>query len=337
MSDELRNFAEKYLGDVKPSGGDDVLTRCPYHQATGHVNSPPFSFSVVKGVWNCFSCGETGNFVQLLRHLSLNPDFFKAETTAARYAVSDKEKYDPLRPKAIARVEDTIPERILGEFDMCPETLVDDDGFSEATLQYFGVGFDVKHSRITFPMRDLTGSLVGISGRTVINQNPRYKVYTSEYAAFGVAPGLHVVKGAVLWHADSVYPRACFGPLSSPLVVVEGFKACMRVWDSGYENVVALLGCAMTDDHLWILQRIGAPVILMLDRNTAGVKGTKKVGEELLKYLPVYVAQDYDGEQPSDLNEPEVLSAIRAHKSFLSWKLQQNNQADTAAQVTETP
>jgi DNA primase len=316
----LLEFANKHLGDVKGCGSENVLTRCPFHQGTGPVKTPPFSFSVTKGVWNCFSCNEKGNLYQLITRLRLNPDLFQEELTEARKSSSDPAKYDPLRPGAVVRVEDTIPERILGEFDMCPETLVEDDHFSERTLQRFGIGFDQKHARITFPLRDLTGCLVGISGRTVVDETPRYKVYTHEYAEFGIPPGVHVPKGAILWNADRVYPAACFGPLDTPLVVVEGFKACMRVWDSGYENVVALLGCRMTADQLWILQRIGAPVVLMLDRNEAGKKGTEVVGSELLKYLEVAVAQDYDGEQPSDLDESQVVTAVQNAQSFLTWK-----------------
>lgn len=321
----LLQFAERNLRAVRLAGSENVLAACPYHQGTGPVNTPPFWFSITKGVWNCFSCGEKGNLYQLIQFLKLQPELLQNELDFARKSSSEPSKYDPIKPTALARLEDTIPERILGEFDMCPIDLIENDGFLESTLRHFGVGFDVKHERITFPLRDLSGCLVGISGRATNNGSiSRYKVYTSEYAAFGVPPGMHVRKGAVLWNADKVYPDAYFKPLDTPLVVVEGFKACMRVWESGHVNVVALLGCAMTEDQLWILQRIGAPVVLMLDRNDAGRKGTRAIGDVLIQYLPVSVCQNYPGEQPSDLIEPEVLVSIESAVPYLHWKLSES-------------
>lgn len=319
MRQEVRALAEKFLTGIKPSGENDLLAKCPIHRKPdgSMERTPSFRLSTAKGVWKCFSCGEKGNLYQLLRVLGENPIKYEKLLGSIRYEAAPVK--NALKPDVIEKPIEPVPERILGLFDMCPATLVDDDLFLEETLRYFDVGFDEVHQRITFPLRDLTGTLVGFSGRAVVECSQRYKVYTKEYADFGMEPRSTIEKSRILWNAHRIYPEACFGPLATPLVVVEGFKACMRVYEAGWENVVALLGSSISYDQTWILNRIGAPVILMLDQNKAGVGATHAVGRSLINSLNVRVAGHYDGDQPSDLNSLQVQQSIQQALPFTTW------------------
>ena len=323
QTEELAQVLRGLLTGVKTSGSENLMAKCPFHRkSNGELErTPSFSVSLTKGVWFCFGCQEKGNLWQLFNRLNRPID---PRTDAILQGLREytTPSYDPLRPRLLEKLDEPLPEKVLGAFDECPVDLVDIDGFSESTLQHFGVGYDRKHARITFPLRDITGVLIGISGRTIVGEHPRFKVYDKEFADFGLPAREQIRKSTVMWNADKVYQEACFRRLTSPVVIVEGFKACMRVWDAGYKNVVALLGVFLSDDQRWVLERIGAPVILMLDQNPAGMKGMMQAGEKLSKSLQVRVAAEYLGDQPSDLCEIEVQEALQEAKSYALWAIE---------------
>ena len=51
-------------------------------------------------------------------------------------------------------------------------------GFDKAVLKEFDVGFDACNLRITFPVRNASQDLVAIYGRTVIDEEPKYILYS---------------------------------------------------------------------------------------------------------------------------------------------------------------
>lgn len=327
-AEELSSVLQKLLVGVKTSGSENLMAKCPFHRKNdGSLErTASFSVSLTKGVWFCFGCQEKGNLRQLFDLLN-EPVGSRLDAILQELRTTAAPTYNPTRPRLLEVFDEPLPEKVLGAFDECPVALVEDDGFSESTLQYFGVGYDRKNTRITFPLRDITGVLVGISGRTVTNQHPRYKVYDAEFAAYGLAARAQIRKSTILWNGDKVYQEACFRKLSSPIVIVEGFKACMRVWDAGYKNAVALLGTYLSEDQMWVLERVGAPIVLMLDRNPAGMKGMSEVGRKLSKSLQVRVVGEYFGEQPSDLCEVEVQEAVTRAKSYARWVVEESSNA----------
>lgn len=327
-TEELSGTLQKLLVGVKTSGSENLMAKCPFHRKVdgSMERTASFSVSLTKGVWFCFGCQEKGNLRQLFELLN-EPVGSRLDAILQELRNTAAPTYNPTRPRLLEVFDKPLPEKVLGAFDECPVALVEDDGFSESTLQYFGVGYDRKNTRITFPLRDITGVLVGISGRTVTDQYPRYKVYDSEFTAYGLAARAQIRKSTILWNGDKVYQEACFRKLTSPIVIVEGFKACMRVWDAGYKNAVALLGTYLSEDQQWVLERVGAPIVLMLDRNSAGMKGMSEVGRKLSKSLQVRVVGEYFGEQPSDLCEVEVQEAITRAKSYARWAVEESSNA----------
>lgn len=329
IEDEVRAAAGQVLLGIKGSGGSNILAKCPFHRkADGSLErNPSFSLSLTKGVYFCFACHAAGTLRQLLQafssgtiDLTVKYDHLLGRLRVEGAAAAAASAHNPLKPKALELLSEPIAEKTLGVFDACPVDLIEEDCFSEETLQRFGVGYDAVHGRITYPIRDLAGNLMGISGRSVIGEVPRYKVYDTEYEAFGFPARAQIQKSVFMWNADKVYLESNFQRI--PLVVaVEGYKAAMRVFDAGYRHVVALMGSSLSPDQQWILERIGAPVCLMFDQDKAGVSGTEKAGKRLMKSLTVSVAAEYLGDQPSDLCEREVARSIEAAQSYLLWSL----------------
>jgi DNA primase len=320
IQDELYSIVVQYLDRVKRSGSDEIMAICPFHRKPdgSPERTGSFAMSLTTGLFFCHSCKAKGN----LRH------FFKTlgvSTHALRYQYG--ELIQAVSQIALPKINHTqshaptnsepLPESFLGLFDYCPIDLLN-EGFTEETLQTFDIGFDARHMRITFPIRDLTGKLVGISGRTVTDHPRRYKIYDQEYTEWGLPPR-KIQMGDIIWNADKVYPEVYFGT-NVPLIIVEGFKACMWLHQMGITNTVALLGSYLKQGQQWLLEHLGGVVYVMMDNDDAGQTGARYVGATLAKSLKVnMVTFDPTRKQPTDLTKEEIEQAlVQAEDYYLS-------------------
>ncbi len=322
LADEIVDIVQPFLQNVAVSS-KEVSAYCPFHVAK-HLSGRSFGISRETGLWNCFACHETGNLRTFLQaigasHQQMDTQYKHLLEEAARAA---PKRLDPLRPNILSR--DPLPESLLGIFHAIPLAL-EREGFTERTLAKFDVGFDTHHMRITYPLRDMMGRLVGISGRAVNydHNTLRYKLYDREYVVWGLPErlGAAAERKAVLWNADRLFP-SLRDVLYPPVVVVEGFKACMWLDQAGVKNVVALLGSYMSEEQQWILEVMGAQVYLMLDNNEAGQKGTEHIGKRLAKGLDVRVVEYRPGileAQPSDLTVDEINDAVGTAGDYYRW------------------
>lgn len=319
VREEVLQVAHEYLRKVKRSGPDNIMAVCPFHLKPdgSEERTPSFTMSLSRGVYFCHSCHEKGNLFTFLRDIGLPRSQIENRYRGLldEAARTQPDPPDPLRTK-IWDV-DPVNEGVLGLLDMCPIDLLK-AGFTEETLYHFEVGYDRWHYRITFPLRDIKGSLVGIMGRAVTTQQePRFKVYTKEYRLWHLPERKEPDKRCLLWNAHRVYPAAYFkNPSETSIVVVEGFKAAMWLWQAGIKNVVALMGSYMSWEHGWIIERIGAPVTLFLDNDFAGRSGTTYAADCLSKSLNVRVAMypkrlAYNSRaQPNDCTPEEAVEAV---------------------------
>lgn len=336
VSGEVLSVANQYLRKVRRSGPDDIMALCPFHmKADGsEERNPSFAMSLSKGLYFCHACHSKGNLLTFLRNLGVSRALIERQY---RYLIDEAAKNlppppDPLRVKVWELLP--IEESILGLFEYCPIQLLK-DGFNEDTLYHFEVGFDQWHQRITYPLRDIKGTLVGISGRAIHEgQLPRYKVYTKEYELWKLPPRDEPDKRCLLWNAHHVYPEVYLRrPGDSAVVVVEGFKAAMWLWQCGIRNVVALLGSYLSWEQGWMLERLGATVILFLDNNFAGRNGTIKAAEWLSKSLNVRVVEyperlvDDEGSQPDGCMPDEASEQVANAPTYLNWLLKNADQS----------
>lgn len=304
---KVRETIDKHLHKVRLSGSNNIVALCPFHDD----HSPSFSMSLVNGLFICFSCGETGNFRKFLMQIGMTPDEIKYHfgRTLEELKKNAPPPPDPTKPGVVMETNRHIPEELLGIFHHCPLDLID-EGFDEAVLEEFQVGVDEKHQRITYPMRDLHGHLVGISGRAMHeHQEPRYKVYDKEYTAWELPP-YDTDKNLCLWNAHNVYAATRTSVTNDPIVIVEGFKAAMWLKQAGVKHVTALMTASMSWAQKWILSRMGSRFIVMLDNNDAGVKGTINVTRELAKVTPDVRVVEYEEPQPSDVPREDVLEVV---------------------------
>lgn len=327
MRELVLEAARKYLRFVKTSGPRNVGGPCPFHK-DGQEKKPSFYINTKNGLYFCHSCHASGTLSQFLKAMGESGEAVDLAFRMAKEAEPEREN----RLTEIARGEHFLNEAILGVFQFCPVNLVD-AGFDEKLLQKLEVGFDREEQRIIFPIRDLYGKLVGITGRTVIDDYPRYKVYKSpdliQYA--GDDPetearyrAYDIKNHNFLWNMHNVYPRAFYGDLDT-IVIVEGYKACIWMLQQGIDNTIALQGSRMTQAQVDILCRTNATCMLFLDANSAGQEGTFRTAKQLIRngmdVLVCSYPQDMDeSTQPDDLNQEEILAVLDTAQPFHNWR-----------------
>lgn len=325
------------LADHARVSSNRVMICCPFHEETG----PSCSISQEAPVFNCFGCGESGHLSKLLRHLGMpkvsidltleSMGFGGAYEGKAKEAKERKAKgrvgatidntgIDPYRAEYV------LDEDILNIYRSAPTELLA-KGFAEKTLRHFEVGFDHTYGRITFPLRSRYGELVGISGRDTWGMTQaKYKIYDKELIRrtdFRVPETytMDAVKQTLFWHGHIVLPLMTDAK-NDTVILAEGFKATMWIYQAGYTPVMGLVGASLSAYHTELLCRYVRRVILFLDNNNAGWLGTHAAARRLQeKGLIVDVARYPDDRgQPDDLTKKsEVISAIKNRQPYNEW------------------
>lgn len=209
----------------------------------------------------------------------------------------------------------TLPEALLGMWAWCHRSLLR-MGFDKELLEHWEVGYDSAHRRITFPLRNHVGDLVGISGRAVdATAYNKYHFYTDDELGEYV-PGYKFHKGRVLWGLHRFYTTGLYRRVPY-VIVAEGFKQALWIMQAGYEYVVSLMGSKMTNEQATLLLRLGSPVLLMLDNDGPGREGTNKVFRKLREQSPRVHRAKYpegsDGKSPDDFTQEEIQGIVGAY------------------------
>jgi len=80
MQDYIIDLVRRYVDDrIRKSGASNVACRCPFHKG-GQEARPSFSVNVELGVFNCYTCHESGTIPTLLTMLGLPPETVDRET-----------------------------------------------------------------------------------------------------------------------------------------------------------------------------------------------------------------------------------------------------------------
>ena len=134
--------------------------------------------------------------------------------------------------------------------------------------QYNSRLYDRFQGRLTFPLSDYRGRILGFSGRilpTSKNQNsakyinsPETEIYHKSQNLFG----LHLAK-------ESIRSQ-------NYVLVVEGEFDMISPFQSGIQNIIAIKGTAFTQEQLQLLRRFTDTLILALDSDFAGNNAAKK-------------------------------------------------------------
>lgn len=176
--------------------------------------------------------------------------------------------------------------------------------------------YDRFRNRIMFPLKNAQGRIVGYSGRTYTNQEPKY-LNSPETPIFQ--------KRRLLYNLDKARKSI---RQNDEIVLLEGFMDVIKSDYAGLKQVVASMGTQLSQEHMTFLKKLTNNITLMFDGDYAGREATLKTGQALLQQgLNVYVIQLPSGMDPDEYigkygNEAFLNFVAKDKKAFVLFKVE---------------
>ena len=147
-----------------------------------------------------------------------------------------------------------INENLLDNFINLPILTWIEEGISYQTQLDYGIGFDMMTKRITIPIRNRFGQLVGVKGRLlrdsdVSDMSPKY-MYISKCNQSQEWFNLYIAISSI--------------KKTKEVIIVEGEKSCMKFYDNGIYNVVGIGSSDVSDVQRDIIYSFGKDINIVL-------------------------------------------------------------------------
>ena len=158
--------------------------------------------------------------------------------------------------------------------------------------------YDRFRSRIMFPIADISGKVVGFSGRLFPEGDGKQAKYlnspeTSVFDKSRILYGLNNARDGIRKYDFAV--------------LVEGQVDLLMVHQASYTNAVALSGTAFTTEHAKLIKRYTENLVLAFDGDRAGVAASGRAAAIALDAgLNVKIAPLTPGEDPADIIQKDV-------------------------------
>ncbi|MBA3235694.1 MAG: DNA primase [Chloroflexi bacterium] len=154
---------------------------------------------------------------------------------------------------------DQMTRALATKRDVRPEELVE-VGLASPRQSGRGGVYDKFRARVIFPIRDQNGHAVGMGGRLLEGDGPKY---------------LNSPATPLFDKSRTLYPiDKAKGPIrkAGQAVIVEGYTDALMAHQAGFDNVVASLGTALTPGQVALITRYASRIALAYDVDAAGEK-----------------------------------------------------------------
>lgn len=364
---DIVTIVEQYVTLSKKSR-QNFFGLCPFHSE----DTASFSVSPSKQIFYCFGChkgGDVVRFIQEIEHLSY-PEALR--NLAERVGITIEQSSDPFYQEKRDhrhRIEDLYVEaarffyhNLMSAEGKVTRQYLHRRGITDKTIKQFGLGYadsswdgllkhlekngyrqqeiqdsglfresrhnttiDLFRERLMFPIISGTGKgkIVAFGGRVLDDSMPKYinspetLIYTKGKHLYG----LNLAKRS----------------RDKRILLVEGYMDCLSVFQGGIDNVVAVLGTALTEQQARLLRQQTDHVILALDADRAGQQATLRAIDVLAKErLKVTVLQIPDGKDPDQFIQEHGSERFKAlmdssmpthdYQLSVAWKLANEGQ-----------
>lgn len=301
------------LLDKLRRSGESLTGVCPLHR--GH-NPAQFRVSLGLNCWICFGdCHSGGSIIDFVARMEgvgirdaalLLQDWFGVSSNkglgadVSRPVLLHECKRKPASP---LRLSNPPLGFALGALDQTHPYL-EQRGLTLDTIATFGIGacaHGMLRGWIAIPIHDLEGRLIAYAGRWP-------GVPPEGMAKYRLPRGFR--KSLELFNQHRVQAAHP----SEPLVVVEGFFGCMRVWQAGYHPVVSTMGSMVSSAQAQRIVELAGEngqVLLLFDEDEAGRKGRAEARARLRELATVRVLRMGNGQQPDSVEPEALLQLIR--------------------------
>ncbi|MEZ5315575.1 MAG: DNA primase [Chlamydiales bacterium] len=276
---------------------------CPFHQE----KTPSFVVQKGQSYYHCFGCGVHGDAVQFLMSY-LNLSFVEAvESLSERFHLPlerEDKKHEKGVNKTLLKECLTTASRFFHEYLLFSAEgrkalqYLFSRGITLDFIRTFEIGYAPVSSllfqvikekeilmdtgllqesghlffrqRITFPIRDHLGDVIGFSARKIDETTFGGKyINTPETSLFKKSRHLFGLN----------YSRRRIAK-ERRVLLVEGQIDCLRLIESGLDLTVAALGTAFGEGHLNFLRQLGIrKAYILFDSDHAGISAASKVGD----------------------------------------------------------
>ena len=294
---------------------------CPFHGE----KTPSFVVTPARDSWKCFGCGKGGDIFTFVMERDNLPFGEALTLLAAKAGVvlDERSRAEDVRRARLREVlegavsfyhailtthdlgkpaldylhargftDATIESQRLGwapeSWDACSKALAAKRGATPEELEVVGLttdrgggrgAYDRFRARIIFPIRDASGKITGLGGRLLPvddargDHGPKY-LNSAATPLFDKSRTLHLI--------DKAKPAIRKGGTA---VLVERYTDALMAHQSGFENVVASMGTALTPAQVALLLRYGSKIVLAYDVDAAGAKAGAFGATELLRLV----------------------------------------------------
>ncbi|WP_207752763.1 DNA primase [Flavonifractor plautii] len=285
--------------------GSNLWGLCPFH----NEKTPSFSVSPDKQIYHCFGCGKGGGVISFIMEMENLPFVDAVKLLAKRAGLEvpesgENEAYRKKRTRLLElsrdaarfyhdyltgpggqRVRDYIAQRQISprtatrfglgaapdQWDALTRAMTA-KGYTKMELIDAGLAvagknggiYDKFRARLMLPVINVRGEVVGFTSRILPGEEGAKYLNTPETVLFK--------KGRLIYALN--FAKNTKRP---NLVLVEGNIDVITLHQAGFDNVVATMGTALTEEHARILARYTKELVLCYDNDAAGKQSTDRV------------------------------------------------------------
>lgn len=315
--EDLRELASKidiveYIGSTEElhQNGGIYFINCPFHKGD---DTASLSIYPESQRWYCFGCHAKGNIYNWIMKAD-NVSFNDAVEKVARMTGTEvthrvesqsvifykqvKKQLAGTKVKDVDRVVLDWDKDYFNKYsDEAPQEWID-EGISEEAIKAYNIRIDHSANRIVYPVVDSDGNLIGVKGRTRLN----------DWKLLGLQKYMNYNKIGALDYFQG-YQQAEIIPGKS-VIIFEGIKSCMKTWGWGIKNTVAAETANISDGQLQLLIKNRFSEIIIAfdkDQKVYDIARNSKI-QMLKKFTRVSAINDADnllGEKESPVDKGE--------------------------------
>lgn len=331
---------------------------CPFHQE----KTPSFSVNPIRRYYYCFGCGAHGDVIKFFATINNLSYKEAANSLAKRYGIlSDEFNHKVTEEEKeliqIRKVLTLAANFFIQNISQTTVEYLNNRGLNSAQINKFSLGFapdnhslenfmqqnniplfllqkaglfgkhndsgrsyEIFKNRIIFPIQDLYGQIIGFGGRAIHDRMmPKY-LNSPETLIFKKSSTLYLEHIAVNSNRNSKF-----------IILVEGYIDAIRMHLAGIENTVAVLGTAVSENHLLKLWKYTQEILICFDGDKAGLAALYKTIILALPYLSIentvsaiLLPDNFDPDQFICRYGQEKMQAIIQERMSLSqiiWKI----------------
>ncbi|MCD4819326.1 MAG: DNA primase [Candidatus Cloacimonetes bacterium] len=292
--------------------GSNFKAPCPFHDE----KTASFVVSEKKQIFKCFGCGVAGNAITFVRDYEKISFYEALKKLAERAGVKlqndrqnpEKKSQHDILYLIYQKTNNFFRDNLVKHGSFARDYL-ESRSVSKETIEKLELGYslnsytalynhlfknkfnpndllksglfnksangtiDVFRDRLMFPIHSITGKIVAFGGRILHKQENTGKYVNSPTTDI-------YTKGNELY---GLYFTRYNISRKKQVLICEGYMDYLRLYETGFTNVVASLGTSLTSKQISLLERYTSNFYMIYDGDKAGIKAAVRASIEILK------------------------------------------------------